>query len=107
MGERARKRERGKGEEIQKGVTEWRARERDIVRRFRNKKELLPDRQTDRQYTTHFPPAASMHGSTSSTSVFQTTGGGSAGDRERELPTSRGQAGKGGSRWMFLKSLLI
>lgn len=47
VGERARKRERGKGEEIQKGVTEWRGRERDIVRRFRNKRELLPDRQTD------------------------------------------------------------
>lgn len=47
VGERAIERERGKGEEIQKGVTEWRGRERDIVRRFRNKRELLLDRQTD------------------------------------------------------------
>ena len=45
--ESEKERERGKGEEIQKGVTEWRGRERDIVRRFRNKRELLPDRQTD------------------------------------------------------------
>lgn len=47
----SKKRERGKGEEIQKGGTEWRGKQRDIVR-FRNKKELLPViqyRQTDRQ----------------------------------------------------------
>lgn len=37
-----RERERGKGEEIQKGGTECRGRERDIVRRFRNKRKLLP-----------------------------------------------------------------
>ncbi len=39
---RKRERERGKGEEIQKGGTELRRRERDIVRRCRSKKELLP-----------------------------------------------------------------
>lgn len=39
---KAREGERGKGEEIQKGGTECRGRERDIVRRFRNKRELLP-----------------------------------------------------------------
>jgi len=34
--ERGREHERVKGEEIQKGGTEWRGRERDIVRRSRN-----------------------------------------------------------------------
>lgn len=66
--ERESERERGKGEEIQKGGTEWRGRERDIVRRFSNKKELLPVIQYRQTDTTHFPPAASMHSSV--TSVF-------------------------------------
>lgn len=40
--ERERQRGGGEGEEIQKGGTELRGRERDLVRRFRSKRELLP-----------------------------------------------------------------
>ena len=107
IGEREQERERGKGEEIQKGGTEWRGRERHIVRRFRNKRQFLPVKQHRQTNTTHFLPAASIH--SGSACVFSSSRVGSAGDRERELPTSRGQAGRQaeGKPVDVFKSLLI
>lgn len=63
--ESARTREREKGEEIQKGGTEWRGRERHIVRRFRNKRELLPviqHRQTQLIFLLQLPCTAAVPG---------------------------------------------